>query len=301
MAINSYFFNAVESGGVYDRTYNADDFTSYLDEIVGDGVFPNPSDNLQVRASSGMNVIVGAGQGWINGHKMINTADLTLPVTAANVSNPRIDRVVFYVDFANRLMNIEIKEGTPASSPTAPALVRNTTRYEMSLATIEVAKQTTSISNSNITDTRGNSSVCGYVQGLIQQVDTDTLFTQWQTAFNEQMANMQAWQEQMKTQFDAWMATLTSELTIGAYIKEYEKVIEMDDSSSGIVSLDWTGYTYEETDILIITINGLVASENYDYLLDTRGTPVQVHLNLVNTQDELVDIRVLKSVLGVSS
>ena len=56
MAIKGYFFNAVESGGTYDRVYNAEDVTSYLDLIVGSGVFPNPSTNLQVRASTGMNV-----------------------------------------------------------------------------------------------------------------------------------------------------------------------------------------------------------------------------------------------------
>ena len=75
MAINSYFFNAVLNDGVYDRVYNADDMTSYLDLLVGNGVFPNPSTQLQVRAGTGMNVIVGAGSGWINGHKMVNTAD----------------------------------------------------------------------------------------------------------------------------------------------------------------------------------------------------------------------------------
>ena len=65
MAVNSYFFNAVLNDGVYDRIYNAEDVTSYLANIVGNGVFPNPSTQLQVRAGTGMQVIVGAGSGWI--------------------------------------------------------------------------------------------------------------------------------------------------------------------------------------------------------------------------------------------
>ena len=136
MAIEGYFFNAIENEGTYDRIYNAEDFTSYLNQIVGNGVFPNPSTQLQVRASSGMNVIVGAGSGWINGHKIVNTADLTLTVTASDVLLNRIDRVIFYVDMDAREMGIEVKAGTLAATPVAPALVRNNSRYEMCLAQI---------------------------------------------------------------------------------------------------------------------------------------------------------------------
>ena len=196
MAIQSYFFNAVQSGGVYDRVYNAEDVTSYLDLLVGNGVFPNPSTQLQVRASSGMNVIVGAGSGWINGHKMVNTADLTLSLTASDVLLNRIDLVIFYVDFNQRTMGIAVKTGTVAQTPSAPTLHRDSSRYEMCLAQIYVAKQVSAITTAMITDTRGNSNLCGFVQGLIQQVDTTTLFAQWQAQFEE-------WFDAAKEQFQA--------------------------------------------------------------------------------------------------
>ena len=199
MAINSYFFNAIESGGVYDRTYNAEDFTSYLDLLVGNGVFPNPSTNLQARASSGMDIIVGAGSGWINGHKMVNTADLVLTVDASDVVLNRIDAVIFYVDFNLRTMGISIKKGTLASSPVPPSLQRDDDRYELCLALISVPKQVTSISTAMITDTRGNSNLCGFVQGLIQQMDTTTMFDQWQAQFDE-------WFNAAKEQFQAGKA-----------------------------------------------------------------------------------------------
>lgn len=191
MAINSYFFNAVLSDGVYDRIYNTEDVTSYLNLLVGNGVFPNPSTQLQVRASSGMNIIVGAGSGWINGHKMVNTADLTLSVTASDVILNRIDAVIFYVDLTSRTMGIEVKTGTVAQTPSAPTLTRSNTRYEMCLAQISVPKQTSSITAAMITDTRGNSNLCGFVQGLIQQVDTTTLFQQWQAGFDDWMSSVQ--------------------------------------------------------------------------------------------------------------
>ena len=195
MAIQSYFFNAVLNDGTYDRVYNAEDVTSYLDLLVGNGVFPNPSTMLQVRAGSGMNVIVGAGAGWINGHKLINTADLTLPVAASDVILNRIDDVIFYVDFNAREMGIEIKQGTLANSPVAPTLQRDTSRYEMCLARIKVNKQISAIKASMITDTRGNSNLCGFVQGLVQQADTTTLFESWQNGF-------ETWFEAIQSQFE---------------------------------------------------------------------------------------------------
>ena len=161
MAIQSYFFNAVESGGVYDRVYNAEDFTSYLDEIVGNGVFPNPSTQLQVRQGTGMQVIVGAGQGWINGHKMVNTADAVLSIDSADVLLDRIDRVVFYVDADDREMGIEVKKGTPASSPSGAALRRDSDRWELCLAEVTVAHGQTSIYGRSIKDMRADTTLCG--------------------------------------------------------------------------------------------------------------------------------------------
>ena len=84
MPISGYFFDAVESGGVYDRVYSAAEFSKYLDKLVGNGVFRYPSSQLQVRAGSGMQVIVAAGQGWIDGHKLINSADLGVEVACVS-------------------------------------------------------------------------------------------------------------------------------------------------------------------------------------------------------------------------
>lgn len=296
MAVNGYFFNAVQQNGVYDRVYSAEDFSSYLDQLVGNGVFPNPSTSLQVRAGSDMQIIVGGGQGWIYGHKMVNTADLPLTVANSDVLLNRIDLVIFYADFIDREMGIEILEGTAAVQPTAPQLTRNANRYEMCLAQITINKQTSEITQAMITDTRAESTVCGWVAGLIQQVDTSTLFTQWQTAYSN-------YYETMTAAFNAWMETLTQELKVNTYIQQYKKFVQLTASSSKIIPLDMTGYTYEESDIMFVIINGLVAAENVDYLLDTRQTPPEVHVNLVgstNITDE-VEIRVLKSIIGINT
>lgn len=261
MAINSYFFNAVENDGVYDRVYNADDFTSYLDLLVGNGVFPNPSTQLQVAVSSGMNVVVRAGSGWINGHKMVNTADLTLSLSAADVLLNRIDDVIFYVDYGLREMGIEVKEGTEATTPSAPALQRDSTRYEMCLAQITVNKQTAAITAAMIKDTRGNSNLCGYVQGLIQQMDSSTMFNQWQAAFDE------------------WFGSVQSQFTEGKLFKKFEGVAVT--QTDGVTTFDVSQYVPQYSyvyDILEVFINGIHLTGN-EYTLSnnliTLKTPIE--------------------------
>lgn len=275
MAIESFFFNAVEDEGTYDRVYNADDMTSYLDKIVGNGVFPDPSTQLQVRVSSGMDVIVGAGSGWINGHKMNNTADLTLTVSASDVLLNRIDRVVFYVDFDDREMGIEIKTGTVSATPSAPALVRNNSRYEMSLATIAVNKQITAITAAMITDTRMNSDVCGYVQGLIQQVDTETLWTQQQEAFDD-------WFEGVQDQFEA-----------GKIFKKVEGIyVTQQANESSFNVLDYVPTYSFAYDIIEVFINGFHLNSN-EFTLSNNTVTLEVP---IAEPGAVIDFVVYKSV-----
>lgn len=297
MAIKSMFFNAVKEGDVYDRTYNADDFSRYLEDIVGNGVFPNPSTSLQVASSSGMDIVVKKGSAWIAGHKLINTAALSLAVDPAETLQNRIDRVVCYIDYVNRVMDIEIVKGTPATNPTAPALVRTDSRYELSLATIYVAKQVTSISNANITDTRADSTVCGWATGVLQQVDTSTLFQQWQTAYGDYYADI-------KQQLDDFMETLTQELGVNTYLQSFEKHREVEAGVTSITDVfNVQGYSYEETDVINVYINGVLASEAAgDYTKDTSGTALAIYITFNEPSDlaTLLDVRVLKTRIGIN-
>ena len=261
MAIQSYFFNAVLNDGTYDRIYNAEDVTSYLDLLVGNGVFPNPSTMLQVRASSGMNVIVGAGAGWINGHKMINTADLTLTLDASDVLLNRIDDVIFYVDFNQRTMGIEVKKGTLATNAVAPTLQRDTSRYEMCLAQIAVNKQVSAITASMITDTRGNSNLCGFVQGLVQQADTTTLFESWQNGF------------------ETWFEAIQSQFEQGKVFKRLEGQVTTTQANQATFTvtnyISNYAFAYDTLDVYIngIHLNGNEYSQSNDTI--TLATPIQ--------------------------
>lgn len=298
MAIKSMFFNAVKEGDVYDRTYNADDFSRYLENIVGDGVFPNPSTSLQAAASSGMDIVVRQGSAWIAGHKLINTAALTLTVDASETLQNRIDRVVCYIDYVNREMGLEIVKGTPATTPTAPALTRTDSRYELSLATIYVAKQVTAITNANITDTRADTTICGWSTGVLQQVDTSTLFQQWQTAYSDYYADV-------KQQLDDFMETLTEELGVNTYLKSYDLHREINaGTQSFTVVFNPIGYEgYDPTDVISVFINGLKGSlANGDYTLNTGGGALAIEFSFQEPSDlpTLIDINVLKTIIGIN-
>lgn len=246
MAISSYFFNAVvQADGSYDRIYNSQDVTSYLDKVVGNGVFPNPSTNLQVQMQSGMTVVVKAGQGWINGHKMISSSDMTFEIDASDVLLNRIDAVIFYLDYSQRKMGIEVKKGEPASSAVAPTMTRTASRWEMCLAQITVAKQVSAISASAIADTRGNSDLCGYVQGLIQQVDTTTLWNQFEA------------------EFDEWFDEVKEELTVVTLLSKLEQVFTT--TANGVTTFDVLDYIPSFKyiiDVLEIYVNGLRLDSN---------------------------------------
>jgi uncharacterized protein (DUF1810 family) len=277
MAIKDYFFNAVLQNGVYDRLYNSEDVTSYLDLIVGNGVFPTPSTQLQVSAAGGMTVNVNTGQGWIDGHKMINTTVMSFDIEESDVLLNRIDRVIFYVDYTLRAMGIAVKKGTPAVSAVAPALTRNAQRYELCLAEIDVSKQVTEITNSMITDTRSNSELCGFVAGLIQQMDTTNLFQQFEASFDE------------------WFADVKDELVTATLIRKYEYNYETlsDGESTFNVKQFIPQYAYG-LDILEVRINGLSLASN-EFSKEQNNVVLRTPIEHAGTQ---IDFVIYKSVDG---
>lgn len=167
----SSFFNAELIGEEYDRTYLAEDFAAYFASFIGNGVFPNPSNNLQVISNNDMTIYLNAGKGWINGYMYANTTNLQLNITPADGVLNRIDRVVLRLDFINREVKAHIKKGTFASLPVAPSLQRDADMYELGLADIYIKAGAISITQADITDLRKNDSYCGIVHNLVQQED----------------------------------------------------------------------------------------------------------------------------------
>lgn len=177
----SSFFNSVS----HDRTYRAEDWAEYFASFIGNGVFPVPSTGLQVVVDNGMNLLLKAGKAWINGYFYNNTSDLTITIGTADGQLNRIDRIVVRWDLTNRIISAEVKSSAYSASPTAPALQRNADIYELALADVYVGAGVTTITQSNITDQRLNTSLCGVVAAVVDQIDTEAFNAQLQAWFAE--------------------------------------------------------------------------------------------------------------------
>lgn len=113
------------------------------------------SPNMTVNVAAGWAAIIGTTQSNMGAYVAYNDATTVLTITTANATNPRIDRIVAtvndaYYTGATNNVTFTVIAGTPAGSPSAPATPANS----ISLATVAVAANATSIGAGNITDTR---------------------------------------------------------------------------------------------------------------------------------------------------
>lgn len=304
MAVKGYFYNAhLQESGTYDRLYNDEDFCRYMHNLIGNGVFPTPSTQYLVSITSGMGIKVAAGDAWIEGHKVQNTEDYTLTIDASDPIYSRIDRVVIFTDSSDnvRAGGIRVLKGTAGVNPTAPALTRTDDIYELCLAEITIQPGATSLTVADLKDTRPDSDICGWVAGLIQQVDTGTLYNQWETLYRNLYLSMGQWQESVKNQFDTWFYELSTQLTVGAYIRSFHKVVEGGDTVSNVIPLDMENYEYDTNDIFIANLNGLTLTRDQDYIFAISGGVPTITLDGNMDTGEIFEITVLKSSLAQTS
>lgn len=236
MAQKSGFFNALLEQGVYDRTYNADDYSDNLAVIISSGVLRSANDDLKVTAS-GLNLTVNAGRAWINGHYFNNTTPYSLPAISAPTGATRIDRVILRFDntITSRNISIHYLQGTAATSPVPPALTRTDTIYDLCLANITVAANA---SNVTVTDTRSDTTVCGWVYSTSGD---NSFFTSLDNSFNE-------WFENAKN-------TLASVTLFKRY--KYETTIA---SATTTVTFNIPQYD-ADTCFLEVYVNGILSDE----------------------------------------
>lgn len=176
-----------------DRVYDDTDFAAYFAAFVSNGVFASSASSMQVLAGTNMTVNISPGWGFINGrYAEIDANGETATIAAADGTYARYDYLCLRCDFAQRSFYIYDNAGTPSASPTPPALTRDGSFYDLALAKIYVPQAATAIAQTQITDTRGNSELCGWVTGLIQQINTTSFFAQYEAewaAFVEQLGD----------------------------------------------------------------------------------------------------------------
>lgn len=187
MAFSSGFFN---SKGL-DRTYTAEDFTSYLSSLICNGILDSYGDCFSVTANGDLTVTIGSGKAWINGHYFINDASHTLDLSQyVDESLSKYLIIGIYCDTSDsvRKCDMEVKAGTAATSPTIPVFANSKKRTYLTLASIYLRAGTAEIKQSNISDYRELSTRCGYVKCILGKCKVTDMLSQL-AEITEQMKN----------------------------------------------------------------------------------------------------------------
>lgn len=211
--MRSGFFNSeiigydAENMPIFDRAEEASFFAKYFSQFISNGVFSNPSTNMQVLVNNGMSVKVNVGVCFINGYMGWVETEETLEIETCD-SHSRIDRIVARLDFEDRSIGLFVKKGEESGNPTAPELQRDYDIYELGLADITIKTETISIAQQDIKDLRLSTEFCGTVQNPLEHVDTETLFKQYEdwykTTTGQAEADLVEMKEKFTTDFTTW-------------------------------------------------------------------------------------------------
>ena len=186
----------------FDRAVGSDVLRSILSNYYSNGVFGISNTNcFKVVASNGvgMTLTVQPGACIINGATAYNK-DETHITLANGEAQPRIDLIVLRLDDdkAQRSIRIEVIKGVAQSQPTKPSHVREGAVYDLVLANVLVKANVATITNADITDTRIDKNVCGFVSA-INNLNVDGLYMQQKAMFD-------AWFEGIKNQLGTDLA-----------------------------------------------------------------------------------------------
>lgn len=185
----SGFFNSVNG----DRLYNADQMSAIFNGLITDGVYMSVGDKLAVQPNSGITIQIASGRGWFAKRWVDNSTPHLLALESPDVTLNRWAAVCVRVDTtdAERKAEPYIKYSEYATTPVKPTMERTATVNEYCLAYVYLRAGATSVTAADITDTRADATVCGWVTGLIEQLDSTTLWTQWTELFNNWFSGLQ--------------------------------------------------------------------------------------------------------------
>ena len=166
--ITSGFYDSVNK----DRLYTADQMNMPYKKLVKDGVYEESGTGaaFSVTAAGGMKVTVAPGNAMIGGKWAENEDALTVEISGNTSESARVDSIILRLD-ANtetRAAGIVYRQGETA----APALDTSAGVKEFRLANITVAVNAASITDANITDTRGGAD-CPWVRSVIAPSQTE--------------------------------------------------------------------------------------------------------------------------------
>ena len=278
------FFNSVNK----DRVYDAADVARFLKKFFTNGIFNN---TLQVSSNDNMTISVAAGQANIEGYSYENTESLVLNIDDSDGTLSRIDSVIVRLDLSNRQITTQILQGSSATEPSQPSIIRSGNIYDLRLANISVPAGATRITSDMITDTRFTSD-CGNVTQAVLSLDTSDIFAQYQTAWDTWFSNIQTQldgdvagnlQNQINTKQDK---VAGKGLSTNDYTNEEKQKVEKAYSMLNIMTASLTsGQTVSETSGTVLLdsstkVGDKLTFSNNKIVIGTGVTKVKVSANM---------------------
>lgn len=244
MAFYSGFFN---SKGL-DRTYTAEDFTSYLSSIICNGILDTYGQNFKLTAAnSGLGVVLGTGKAWINGHYFINDSRYVIDLTSyQDESLPRYVGIAIYLDTTESVRSVTLRlfPGTPAESPQLPTIPQDEDHVRLLMYAVRMNPGASRITESDWFDYREDSNVCGYCKCILGKCKVTELMSQMAqliaeiSEYNKKIEDLTNKVEVLQTKVDDLTGDIveTGEIGENAYYVLY---------SNGRLLLRGSGATYD--------------------------------------------------------
>lgn len=265
------FFNSVNG----DRVYNAEQMSSIFEGLITDGVYESVGNKLAVQPNSGMTIQIADGRGWFNKHWVNNDTAYLLTLEESDVTLSRYAAICIRVDDTESGRKAEpyVKYGAYETDPIKPSMIRTEYIKEYCLAYVRIRAGATSITAGDIEDARWDNNVCGWVTGLIEQLNSTTLFEQWTAIFNEWFNNL---------------GELLNENTAAMLVAAMP--------TSVTVTLPASGWNNKSQTVTVAGMNStktVIISSNSDYNIKCTAqgdSSLTFSCDVVPTTDETIDV-----------
>lgn len=163
------FYHNKNQNGIDDRVYSAEDLRMPYNVMFSDGVKPvgdgTVGDMLKVSATTDMGISVAKGYAQLGGAWFVNDSVYNIMLDYASTAD-RYDCVIVRNDDTEAVRDALIYVKSLNRVPTVDDLVREGGIYELCLAYVKVSALATSITDSDIVDTRDDGELCNVMSGV---------------------------------------------------------------------------------------------------------------------------------------
>lgn len=254
-AEDAELFHCARSSGIYA----GDDFTF---SVTG-------ADNI---------ITLGQGVGWIRNAKFKGKVialkeEAQIDMGIPDASYPRYDVLAIQFSANGNGTEVVVKNGTPASTPTIPAITQTEAVYELYICAVLREVGATSITAKDVTDLRLNSAYCGLMANSITKIDTAAIDAQFNALVEQLRADIAA----VKAGTAYVMKsgdTMTGNLAVPAPTESGHAVnksyVDTQTVTETLAAANWAGDSAPYTQI--ITVAGLTDAKTANIYPEYSGT-----------------------------